>query len=149
MTIGRPWRLTGRLRVALPPEQAWRLFTARGEEEWVDGWEPRFPGPVDDDTEPGVVWQTGHGFEHTLWLVLDRDPGRRVSYPRVTPHDRAGTVTVTLAPAADGGSDVEVTYVLTALTPDADARLAEFAAGYDAFLASWADAIATHLAGTG
>lgn len=141
MTVGRPWRLTGGLRVALPPGQAFVLFTARGEQRWVVGWEPRFPGPVADDTEPGVVWETGD----TIWVVLHRDPGRRISYARVTPGDRAGTVTVSLAEAPDGGSDVTVTYVLTALTDAADAALAEFAAGYDEFLASWSAAIATHL----
>ena len=40
MTAGEPRRLTGRLHVALPPERAFRLFTARGEEDWVEGWRP-------------------------------------------------------------------------------------------------------------
>jgi hypothetical protein len=145
MTTGRPWRLTGALHVPLPPAEAFRLFTASGEQRWVEGWEPRFPGPVDDDTAPGTVWETGHAGEHTIWLVLDSDPGRRVSYARVTPHDRAGTVTVELAEAADGGSDVTVTYVLTALTDAADEALATFAAGYAEFLTGWATAIEAHL----
>ena len=41
--------LTGTLRVPLPADEAFRLFTARGERDWVDGWEPHFPDPVDDD----------------------------------------------------------------------------------------------------
>jgi hypothetical protein len=145
MTTGRPWRLSGDLHVGLPPAEAFPLFTARGEERWVEGWAPRFPGPVEDDTAPGVVWETRQGDEHTIWLVLDSDRGRRVSYARVTPHDRAGTVTVELAEAADGGSDVTVTYVLTALTDEADASLSTFAAGYTEFLTGWATAIDTHL----
>ena len=111
------------------------------------GWEPRFPGRVEDDTAPGVVWETGHAGEHTIWLVLDSDPGRRVSYARVTPHDRAGTVTVEVAEAADGGSDVTVTYVLTAFTDAADEALSTFAAGYAEFLTGWATAIDAHLVG--
>jgi hypothetical protein len=145
MTTGRPWRLTGELHVPLPPAEAFPLFTARGEQRWVEGWEPRFPGPVDDDTAPGVVWETVHAGEHTIWLVLDSDPGRRVSYARVTPRDRAGTVTVELAEAADGGTDVTVGYVLTAFTDAADASLSTFAAGYTRFLAGWATAIEAHL----
>jgi len=145
MTTGRPWRLTGTLHVSLPPAEAFPLFTARGEQRWVEGWEPRFPGPVDDDTTPGVVWETAHAGEHTIWLVLDSDPGRRVSYARVTPHDRAGTVTVELADAVDGGSDVTVTYVLTAFTEAADAALADFATGYDGFLAGWQAAMERYL----
>jgi hypothetical protein len=147
VTAGQPWRLTGRLSVALPPAAAFRLFTARGEREWADGWEPRFPAPVADDTAPGVVWETGHDDEHTVWLVLGSDRGRSISYARVTPHDRAGTVTVVLDDAPGGGSDVEVTYVLTALTAEADERLAGFAAGYAGFLADWERDVAAHLAG--
>ena len=142
--------MTGRLSVALPPAEAFRLFTASGERDWVPGWEPRFAGDVDDDTAPGVVWETGgpgdeHG-EHTIWLVVDGDPGHRVRYARVTPGSRAGTVTVVVT-AAPGGSNVEVTYEMTALTPDAGRRLEEFAAGYDEFLREWETAIAEHLAG--
>jgi hypothetical protein len=144
VTAGTPRRLTGRLTVDLPPEQAFTLFTARGEELWAEGWEPRFPGPVDDDTAPGVVWETGHGDGATTWLVVDSDPGRYVRYARITPGDRAGTVAVALT-ATDGGSDVEVTYVLTPLTAAADRALDEFAAGYDGFLADWRTAIEAHL----
>jgi len=146
MTTGRAWRLTGTLHVPLPPAEAFPLFTARGEQGWVDGWEPRFPGAVDDDTAPGVVWETLHAGEHTIWLVLDSDPGRRIRYARVTPHDRAGTVTVELRDAAAGGSDVTVTYVLTAFTDAADEALAAFATGYDGFLAGWQAAMQRYLA---
>jgi hypothetical protein len=138
-------RMTGRLSVALPPATAFRLFTARGEQGWVPGWEPRFAGEVDDDTAPGVVWETGRGDEHTVWVVVDSDPGHRVSYARVTPGSRAGTVTVVVTEAS-GGSDVEVTYVMTALTEDARRELDAFAAGYAEFLGTWESAIAAHLA---
>lgn len=145
---GRRVRLTGRIRVALPPEDAFRLFTPRGERDWAPGWEPSFPAPVTDDSEPGTVFETGGHGSATTWLVLSRQPGRLISYARVTPHDRAGTVTVTLE-EADGHSDVEVTYELTALTPGATAALGEFARGYPAYLRSWQDAIAARIRPTG
>ena len=144
MTAGAPRRLTGRLHVDLPPGEAFRLFTARGEELWAEGWQPRIAGDAPDDAMPGVVWETGHGDATTTWLVLAADPGRSVSYARVTPGDRAGTVTVSLE-AAGGGSDVEVTYLLTALTDEADQALDDFAHGYPEFLSEWQTAIATHL----
>jgi len=138
-------RMTGRLSVALPPATAFRLFTARGEQDWVPGWEPRFAGDVEDDTVPGVVWETGHGDEHTIWLVVDSEPGHRVSYARVTPASRAGTVTVEVT-EAPGGSDVEVTYAMTALTEQAGRQLDAFASGYTEFLAAWETSIAALLA---
>jgi len=137
--------LIGRIRVALPPGEAFRLFTPRGEQDWVHGWHPRFPVPAPDDTEPGTVFETSSHGEHTIWLVTDRQPGKRISYARVTPGDRAGTVTVTIS-AAGQDSEVEVTYQLTALSGPAEQHLSEFADGYPAYLRSWEDAIAAWLA---
>jgi hypothetical protein len=140
-------RLTGTLRVALPPAEAFRLFTPYGERDWVDGWDPHFPEPTTDDTSPGTVFETRAEGETTTWIVLHRTPGRSVSYARVTPGTRAGTVTVTLAPAPDrpDHSDVTVTYDLTALTDEAKPDLDAFANGYPAFLRSWQDAIAAQM----
>ena len=133
---GRQWRLTDRIEIGLPPDEAFRLFTPRGEQDWADGWEPRFPVPVPDDTEPGTVFETGADEHYLVWLVTGREPGRRMSYARIAPGEQAGTVTVTLTPSG-AGSAVEVTYQLTALSEAAEARLSEFADGYPAFLRSW------------
>ncbi len=139
-------RLTGRIQVALPPGEAFRLFTPRGERDWAHGWHPHFPAPAPDDSEPGTVFETSAHGQQTVWLVTGREPGKRVSYARVTPGDQAGTVTVTLSPAGQH-SEVEVTYELTALTSLAGHKLAEFADGYPAYLRSWQDAIAVLLLG--
>jgi len=138
-------RLTGRIQVALPPGEAFRLFTPRGEQDWAHGWHPRFPASVPDDTEPGTVFETSAHGQHTVWLVTDRQPGKRISYARVTP-DQAGTVTVVIS-AVGQHSEAEVTYQLTALTGPAGAKLREFADGYPAYLQSWQDAIAAWLTG--
>lgn len=147
-------RLTGRVTVPLPPDRAFRLFTPLGERAWVPGWEPHFPADDEhtaDDADghhdaPGTVFEThGHdGHERTIWVVVDRVPGRRIAYARVTPHGSAGTVTVTLDDAG-GQSEVTVTYALTALTEAADHGLHVFREGYAAYLASWQDAIAAAL----
>ncbi|HLH57576.1 MAG TPA: SRPBCC family protein [Streptosporangiaceae bacterium] len=143
----RRQRLTGHIRVALPPDQAFRLFTPRGEEEWATGWKPRFPVPAPDDTRPGTVFETDAHGQRTVWLVVDRSEGRRISYARVTPGERAGTVTVVIDAVGQHGeeSDVEVTYDLTALSDATDGDLADFADGYAAYLRSWQNAIAARL----
>jgi Polyketide cyclase / dehydrase and lipid transport len=137
-------QLTGRLTVALPPDQAFHLFTPRGEQDWVPQWRPTFPIPADDATTPGTVFETHAHGQTITWVVVDRTWGRRIRYVRVIPHANAGTVTVTLDDA-DGQSDVTVTYELTALTDDANQHLQEFAERYPAFLQSWQDAIAASL----
>jgi hypothetical protein len=138
-------RLTGRIRVALAPEQAFRLFTPMGEQDWAPGWHPHFPAPVTDDSRPGTVFETRAHDQHTIWVVTGRSPGESISYARVTPGDSAGTVTVTISGAVtdDSLSEVEVTYQLTALTDAGAQHLRQFAEGYDAYLRSWQDAIAT------
>ncbi|MGH8792455.1 MAG: SRPBCC family protein [Stackebrandtia sp.] len=143
-TVSVRRRLVGTLEVALPPAEAFRLFTPRGEEDWVDGWAPRFPDPAADDTEPGTVFETRAHGRTTTWIVRDRRPGRGMSYARFTPGALAGTVAVDLGPTADrpGHSTVTVAYDLTAPCEAARAELDEFAAGYAAFLRSWQDAVA-------
>jgi len=137
-------RLTGRIEVALPPAEAFRLFTPRGEQDWVHGWHPRFPAPAPDDTEPGTVFETNAHGERTIWLVTARQPGRSICYARVTPGELAGTVTVVITDTG-GRSEVQVEYQLTALTTAACHHLRVFADGYPAYLRSWQDAIATWL----
>jgi hypothetical protein len=145
-----PARLTGVIEVALPSAEAFRLFTPRGEESWVHGWQPAFPVETPDDTEPGTVFETSaHGTQPTVWVVTDRQPGQRISYARVTPGDRAGTVAVELRPAAGGHSEVTVTYELTALNGRSADALREFADGYPAYLQSWQDAISAWLRSPG
>src|SRR5690554_2078266 len=130
-------RLSGRINVALPPSEAFVLFTPRGEENWVPGWQPRFPVPTEDDAAPGTVFETAADGEQTIWVVIDREPGRRMSYARVTRGLRAGTVSVEIIEGDDGASVVEVIYVLTPLSPEGERELEEFAAGYVEFLKSW------------
>jgi hypothetical protein len=137
-------RLAGRLTVALAPEQAFSLFTPRGEQDWVAGWKPHFPAPASDDTAPGTIFETRADGRITTWVVVDRTPGRHIRYARVIPGHNAGTVTVTVDDA-EGYSDVTVTYELTALTAAAAQQLNEFAADYPTFLHSWQNAIAASL----
>lgn len=137
-------RLSDRIHVALPAEEAFQLFTPTGECEWAHGWEPTFPAPVPDDSEPGTVFETdAHGHRGT-WLVTDRVPGRRIAYAQVIPGERAGTITVTLE-ATDGGSEVEVVYELTPLSETGAHHLKQFAGRYRDYLLSWQDAIAACL----
>ena len=139
-------RLTGTLDVARPPAEAFRLFTPRGEADWVTGWRPHFPADPPDDTEPGTVFETDADGDETIWVVVDRELARRISYVRVTPGSRAGTVTVELEPTASG-SRVTVGYELTALSDAGRAALGEFAEGYADFLRSWETAIERWRAG--
>lgn len=137
-------RLSDRIHVALPTEEAFQLFTPRGEREWAHGWDPTFPAPTPDDSEPGTVFETdAHGHRGT-WLVTDRVWGRRIAYAHVIPRERAGIITVTLD-ATERGSEVEVVYELTPLSEAGAHHLKQFADSYRDYLRSWQDAIAASL----
>lgn len=137
-------RLSDRIHVALPIEEAFRLFTPDGEREWAQGWDPTFPAPTLDDSEPGTVFEIdAHGRRGT-WLVTDRVWGKRIAYAHVIPRERAGTVTVTLE-ATECGSAVEVVYELTPLSATGAHHIEQFADGYGDYLRSWQDAIAASL----
>jgi hypothetical protein len=134
--------LRGNVAVALPPEEALELFTPQGERARAHGWDPLFPAGEDADAAEGTVFRTAAHDAETLWVVAGRT-SRSISYARVTPGDRAGTVAVTCEP--DGpGTRAEVVYDLTALAPDAQPALDTFAARYAEFLKSWERAIAGH-----
>jgi hypothetical protein len=138
-------RLSDRIHIALPTEEAFQLFTPGGERAWGgDEWDPTFPAPTSDDSEPGTVFETDAHGHRTTWLVIERIWGRRIAYAQVMPGERAGSVTVTLD-AAEGGSEAEVVYELTPLSETGAHHLQEFADGYADFLQSWEDEIAACL----
>jgi hypothetical protein len=137
-------RLSNRIRVALPAEEAFQLFTPRGECEWAHGWDPTFPAPTDNDSEPGTVFQTDAHRRPATWLVTHREWGRQIAYAQVIPGHTAGSITVTLD-AIEGGSEVEVVYDLTPLSETGEHDVEQFAHNYGDFLQSWQDEIATCL----
>jgi hypothetical protein len=134
------------IRVDLPPDRAFHLFTPVGERLWADGWDPHFPaGEHGDGGAVGTVFVTGAHGRTTLWVVTHRTEDS-IGYARVTPGHLAGVVDVRLAATGDGAAEAEVGYDLTALTPDAEPERERFAAGYDEFLAEWERAIAAAVA---
>lgn len=143
----------GEVALALPPDEAFPLFTARGELLWVPGWQPEFVHPPSGELELDQVWLTGAGDELTHWLVvaLDRD-GRRVEYARITPGSRLGKVIVEVAPAAAGGaaggSVARVRYVMTGLSPEGNEVLEQLEAGYGGMMEKWAELLAAYLGGS-
>lgn len=115
----------GGLRVALPPEQAIWLFTGTGERLWVPGWNPAVL--TGDGTEPGTVFVTIQGNSKTIWIVVDFDlEALRARYARTTPGVKAGTVEVKIRSDGEDGSEVQVTYELTALSDTGNQDLIHF-----------------------
>jgi hypothetical protein len=134
-------QVEGNVSVALPPAEAFALFTPSGERAWVPGWEPQFPCPDAPETEPGTVFITAHENRSSVWAVVRCETGRTIQYATVTPGERAGLVTVTCR-ASSAGTVATVRYDFTALSPAANRQLDHFAAHFPAFLGHWEQAIA-------
>lgn len=143
--IRRRLRLRGTVAVRLSPAEAFELFTPSGERRWAHGWDPSFPASVADETEIGTVFATdSHG--PLTWVVVGRERGRSITYALVAPGVRAGTVEVVCGDDGSGATNAIVTYDMTALSEAGELWLAEFAAGYEAYLDHWGQAIAGVLA---
>ncbi len=129
---------TGTLHVDAAPEHAFQLFTAPGERLWVDGWDPEVLSGGDGRAR-GAVFITDVDGDKAYWIVADFDAeALRARYARIAPDTRAGTVEVFARSDGAGGTEVEVTYELTALTDEGDAQLAEFdSEAFAGMLADW------------
>jgi hypothetical protein len=126
--------------VDAPVAQAFMFFTPAGEELWVDGWRPTYLNPADGRTEAGMVFTTGEGAEHTIWLMADFDREHHHSrYLRCTPGSRTGTVEIRCRALDAARTEVRVSYALTALSP----------AGAEALQAFERDKFATMIDGWG
>jgi hypothetical protein len=132
--------VVGTIRIPQKGHEAFTLFTPRGERAWARDWDPHFPVPVDDDSQPGTVFQVAHGASHSVWIVCRHEDDRLIQYARFIQGKNAGTVTVSLEERGDG-TLVTVEYRLTPLTPQADSELAAFEAHYPEFLQEWETSI--------
>jgi hypothetical protein len=67
-----PRTRSGSFHLDAPRERVFPLFTARGEREWVPGWDPVVLSGAD---ERGSVFQTrSHDGRETNWIVVDYRP---------------------------------------------------------------------------
>ncbi len=134
-------RLSHTISVARPFEEAMRAFTPVGERDWVDGWDPVFPAGAPDGD--GDAAETVFEANAAIWVVVERHFDL-VRYARVTPDVMAGTVTVRCSPDGEATA-AEVTYALTALSPEGEERLEAFAEGFQAEIDGWGAAIGERL----
>ena len=130
-------RRQGSFDLAIPAAQAFDLFTAEGERRWVAGWDPKILSAC-GATQPGAVFLTDHNGEETIWTVIAADrPAGRLSYSRVSPGRRAGTVEVRIEPVGSG-SKIHVAYDMTALGRAGEPAVTGMTdSGFAAMLGEW------------
>jgi hypothetical protein len=105
------------ITVDLPVDQAFTLFTPKGEEMWVPGWRPEYLSPASGETVEEMLFRTGSADETTIWTCLKYEPElRHARYLRVTPASRVAIVDVRCRPDGPDRSVARVSYAFVALT---------------------------------
>lgn len=135
------------ISIPLPVEEAFLLFTPKGEELWVPGWAPVYISPSDGETEEEMVFMTGSGIDLTLWTCLRWQPEIwRVRYQRTTPGSRIAFVDVRCRPDGASATRVRVGYAYVPLSDAGRAFVDAFSADtHAAAIGCWADKIEAYL----
>jgi hypothetical protein len=115
----------GSFHLDAPLARVLPLFTARGERQWVPGWDPLMLSGAE---ERGSAFQTRHqDGQVTTWIVIEyRPPEGRVSYARLAHDSNIGLVDVICTESEGGGTDVSVAYTLTPVDAGAQAFVDRF-----------------------
>jgi hypothetical protein len=130
----------GAFEIAIDAAHAIELFTPEGERRWVEGWEPHYPDPDRDRRAAGTAFVTRSEDGERFWLITAAAESS-MAYSRFDPRGIVAAIEVVCTPVSDAVTRVDVSYTLTALNRAAEADIAEFAAGYDGYLAGWKRAI--------
>lgn len=132
------------ISVTLPVDEAFPLFTPKGEERWVPGWRPNYVWPVSGETCKDMIFTTGSGDEATVWTCLTWAPERhRVRYLRTTPGSRVAFVEVNCRADGERTTRVTVSYRYVALSGSGTAFIdAMTPARHSAMIEEWARLIA-------
>jgi hypothetical protein len=142
-----PRTRSGSFHLDAPRERVFPLFTARGEREWVPGWDPVVLSGAD---ERGSVFQTrSHDGRETNWIVVDYSPSEgRAGYARLAQGSDIGLVDVVCTVDAGGGTNVSVTYTLTPMHPGAEGFIDNFLSpeAYARMMEEWRAATSAALA---
>lgn len=111
----------GSFRLAMKPDDAFPLFSPRGEEAWAPGWTPEMLAPADGSWVAGQVFRTTHAGE-SVWFVASLDTSsRRVVYDRVDVGRTAVRISVLCEPSGSSGTEVHVSYAFTGLSDEGNA----------------------------
>ena len=137
------------ISIPLPVDEAFPLFTPKGEELWVPGWAPVYVSPSNGETEEEMVFMTGSGADLTLWTCLRWQPEIwHVRYQRTTPGSRIAFVDVRCRPDGASVTGVRVGYAYVPLSEAGRVFIDALSADtHAATIDSWADKIGNYLHG--
>ena len=123
------------------------LFGPESERVWAgDDWNPQFVFPVPARDVEGAVFTVRHGEHSAVWVntLFDLEGGH-MQYVDVLADLVATTIDVRMHPIDAAHTRVEVTYVRTALRPEADEHVLSLGKHDSEQGKKWGDAINAYL----
>lgn len=123
------------------------LFGPEGERAWAgDDWNPQFVFPILARDVEGAVFTVRHGEHSAVWVntLFDLEGGH-IQYVYVLADLLATTIDVRLRPMDAAHTRVDVTYVRTALRPEADEHVLSLGKHDSEQGKEWGDSINAYL----
>lgn len=132
--------------VDLPVGEALPLFTPKGEELWVPGWQPRYISPATGETREEMVFTTEDDGQTIFWTCLKWQPAAgHARYLRIVPGSRISFVDVLCRADGPSRTRVCVSYEHFALTEQGKQYLETISpASYAESIDGWTELIAAH-----
>lgn len=125
------------------------LFTAIGEYKWVPDWKAEFIYPPSGEPMINNIFITQHaGRAPTTWITVDYNTEtHHVEYINVTPESHAQRVEIQCQRAADGTTNVQVSYTIIALRTAGSTEVEHYTqAVHTERMSHWQQAINHYLA---
>lgn len=136
------------INVRLPYTEAAPLFGPEGERLWVGKhWNPQFLYPQPPHDEQGSVFTMQHGPFTAVWVntLFDLEAHHFI-YAYFIPNIMVTTIDVRFTSESATGTQVQVVYTRTALTPDGNDHVTAFTATDKTAAHNWQQAIDAYLA---
>lgn len=103
------------------PRDVFPLLCPVREKEWVDGWDPLAVYTQSGFAEGDCVFTTGEKNPESIWVITRFDAAEnKLEIVKVTPGMTVGRIQIALSENETGGTDAEVVYMYTALSPDGE-----------------------------
>jgi len=127
-------------------EQVFPLFGAYEERKWAKGFDPQFIYPFPARDQQGMVFTTDQEGLRRVWTNTVFDPvSGQVQYIYFVNDTMIALIDIHLTKVDIAETRVNVVYERTALRPETNAQVAEFARGDGNSGPKWAEEIAGYL----
>jgi hypothetical protein len=114
------------------PKNVFPLFSAVGEREWVEGWNPELIYPQSGEVEIDAIFLTQHETEKpVVWVTVDYKPEEfEVRYLRVLVNDHVADIRIQCTKTEYQTTLASISYTFTGLSTSGNDSISIFTEEY-------------------